>query len=91
MNAIIYLMSISYEQLKLLSTKIVADLNKNKEPFEEMASVVKLVGQVLSREATFQDKKASQLFYDEFLGGISKASLNEANFKNKDVSHFFNI
>lgn len=91
MNTFIYLMSISYEQIKLLSTKIVADLNKNKEPLDDMISVVKIVGQVLSKEATFQDKKASQFFYDEFLGGISKACLNEGSFKNKDVSYFPNV
>jgi hypothetical protein len=84
-------MSISYEQIKLLSTKIVADLNKNKEPLDEMLSVVKLVEQVLSREVAFQDKKASQFFYDEFLGSISKAALNEGSFKNKEVSHSLKV
>ncbi len=79
--------TISIEQLKSLGTKLIRDLNLDKEPIEDLKLAVKLLDQVLTRESVFQDPKASAYFYDDFLGGISKSALKSFRFKNKEVSN----
>ena len=77
--------AISIEQLKPLGTKLITDLNKDREPVEDLKSAIKILDLVLTKEASFQDTKASAYFYDDFLGGISKAALKCFRFKNKEV------
>lgn len=79
-------MSISFEQLRTLGNKVILELNKDKEPFNDLTEVEKLICQVTSGEAKFVDNRAAFLFYDDFLGGISKAILQSFHFKNKEVN-----
>jgi len=76
--------TISIEELKPLGTKVTSELNRDKEPVEEFKQVVKYAEQVLSG-VPFKDQKASDYFYDEFLGCISKAALKTYRFRNTDV------
>ncbi len=76
--------TISIEQLKPLGTKVTAELNRDHEPLEDLKQVVKFADDVL-KGATFKDAKAAAYFYDDFLGGVSKAALKTYRFRDKEV------
>lgn len=78
-------MQIAIEELKQLGSRLIADFNKDREPLEEMKQAINYLDCIIKGEASFKDTRATQYFYDEFLGGISKAALESFHFKNKEV------
>jgi len=76
--------TISIEDIKPLGTKVTSELNKGREPLEELKTVIKVVDDVLAG-ASFKDPKTAEYFYGDFLGGVSKAALKTYHFKEKEV------
>ena len=85
-NIILADMSVSMEQLKQLTAKVVGELNKDKEPVEDLKTVVGILERVLKGDLVFMEPKTTSYFYDDFLGGISKAALHCFHLKNKEVA-----
>ncbi len=67
---------------------MLAALNKDKEPLEELHEAVKIVDGVLAAQIALALPKTAAYFYDDFLGGISQALLCSTHFKDHEVSFF---
>jgi len=78
-------MEISIEILKPLSTKLITDINHDKEPLVELKEAIRILDNFIDEKVLIKDQKTLKYFYDDFLGGISKAALKSHHFRDKDV------
>jgi len=78
-------MEISKNELKALGTKLISEIEHDKEPVELMKSCIEILDKVISGEGYLPDEDSSYYFHRSFLYEITKVSLKSTHYKSQEV------